>query len=125
MICVKNLPYDIKQKILNYLYYSNNTTTKLKPCLVLINSYYKIIYDEIYDKIIGGHGIYKLTLRWINLHENQFIYNFIENNNTLNYDLIDKTRQDNHALYIIKQLTINQIKKLYLYLYDNEYIYMD
>ena len=125
MICVKNLPYDIKQKILNYLYYSNNTTTKLKPCLVLINSYQKIIYDEIYDKIIGGHGIYKLTLRWINLHENQFIYNFIENNNTLNYDLIDKTRQDNHALYIIKQLTINQIKKLYLYLYDNEYIYMD
>tara|TARA_Y100000816_G_C25729361_1_gene384198 strand:+ start:122 stop:499 length:378 start_codon:yes stop_codon:yes gene_type:complete len=125
MICVKNLPYDIKQKILNYLYYSNNTTTKLKPCLVLINSYYKIIYDEIYDKIIGGHGIYKLTLRWINLHENQFIYNFIENNNSLNYDLIDKTRQDNHALYIIKQLTINQIKKLYLYLYDNEYIYMD
>ena len=125
MICVKNLPYDIKQKILNYLYYSNNTTTKLKPSLLIINSYYKNIYDEIYDKIIGGHGIYKLTLRWINLHENQFIYNFIENNNTINYDLADKTRQDNHALYIIKQLTINQIKKLYLYLYDNEYIYMD
>ena len=125
MICVKNLPYDIKQKILNYLYYSNNTITKLKPSLLIINSYYKIIYDEIYDKIIGGHGIYKLTLRWINLHENQFIYNFIENNNTINYDLADKTRQDNHALYIIKQLTINQIKKLYLYLYDNEYIYMD
>lgn len=125
MICVKNLPYDIKQKILNYLYYSNNTTTKLKPSLLIINSYYKNIYDEIYDKIIGGHGIYKLTLRWINLHENQFIYDFVENHNTINYELTDKTRQDNHALYIIKQLTINQIKNLYLYLYDNEYIYMD
>lgn len=125
MICVKNLPYDIKQKILNYLYYSNNTTTKLKPSLLIINSYYKNIYHEIYDKIIGGHGIYKLTLRWINLHENQFIYDFVENHNSINYELTDKTRQDNHALYIIKQLTINQIKNLYFYLYDNEYIYMD
>ena len=125
MICIKNLPYDIKQKILNYLYYSNNTTTKLRPSLDLINSYYKIIYDEIYDKIIGGHGIYKLILRWINLHENYFIYHFIENHYIINYDLIDKTRQDKHALDIIKQLTINQIKQLYLYLYDNEYIYID
>ena len=120
---VKNLPYDIKQKILNYLYYSNYTSNNLKPSLTMIDLYYKIIYDKIYNKIIGNYEIYILTLRWINLDENKFIYDFIEKHNTINYELIDKTRQDKHALSLCSNLTIYQIQKLYVYLRNNHYIY--
>lgn len=123
MICIKNLPYDIKQKILNYLYYSNNTVVKLNPCLKIIDLYYKKIYDEIYHKIIGHNGIYKLLLRWLNLDDNQFIYSFIEIQTFINYDLVDKTKQDDHAFVIMNQMTINQINRFHRFLYCNEYVY--
>lgn len=124
MICIKHLPYDIKQKILNYLYYSDNTVLKLKPCLKIIDLYYKMIYDEIHDKIIGGHGIYKLLLRWLNLDANKFIYKFIEIQIFINYELLDKTNQDDHAFVIMDKMTINQLKQFYQFLYFNDYVYI-
>ena len=116
MSIIEYLPDEIKQKIMNYLFYSENTYVNLKPSLYIINHYSEIIYENI-NNIILYDTFYKLLLRWLNLVHNELLYSSLENKLTIHYELIDKTRQQEQNKKILNYLNFFQLQNLYNFLF--------
>ncbi len=115
MSIIKYLPDEIKQKIMNYLFYSDNTYKNLRPCLYIIKNYPNIIYNNI-NNIILYNNFYNLLLRWLNLFHNEILYNSLENKVSIHYELIDKTKQQTQNKAILNHLNFFQLQNLYKFL---------
>ena len=107
-----NLPHSTCNVILNYLYYSNSVYNSIKGSLYIIGNYPRIIMHEVlsYENRNNIDSFfYKSFLRWINLDVNKTLYEHIENNNPLDYDIQDKTRQIKIIIKIMNLMNIFQI----------------
>ena len=117
-----NLPHSTCNVILNYLYYSNSVYNSIKDSLYIIGNYPRIIMHEVlsYENRNNIDSFfYKSFLRWINLDVNKTLYEHIENNNPLDYDIQDKTRQIKIIIKIMNLMNIFQIQDFYNYTYHN------
>ena len=112
------LPNDIKYNILNYLYFKDNEKIdNINQINNIICNYDSIILNEL-DKIFFKEDIYKSLLRWIINHEPK-INEYIEKNYRIQYEINNKTRQEDELKCILKILTIQHIQKFYIFMTKN------
>ena len=116
MSIIPYFPDDVKQKIMNYLFYSENTYTNLEPCLYIIKNYSSIIYENINNNT-KYNNFYNLLLRWLNLFYNETLYQSLENKTYIDYELTDKTRQNEQNKRILNHLNFFQLQQFYNFLF--------
>lgn len=106
-----NLPSDVQNNILSYLYFSNNTSNNLYPNLFLIKNYDKVIYNALYR--IHDNDIEllnKMLLRFLLRDEHYKIYEkLIHYNVEIDYDIYTKYQ----VITILKHLNVLETNKLY------------
>ena len=109
------LPNDIKYNILNYLYFKEpEKINSINQINNIICNYDIIILNEL-EKIFYKEDIYKSLLRWIINYEPS-INDYIEKNYTIQYEINNKTRQEDELRSILKILTIQHIQKFYMFI---------
>jgi hypothetical protein len=108
-----NLPNDIQNNILSFIYFSNNTINKLKPNLFLIKNYTNVFYN-VFINIFKNNIIQlnKFFLRFLLKDEHYKIYNKLNYYNViLDYEKYSK----NQIKIILNHLNVLEINKIYTY----------
>tara|TARA_Y100001970_G_C13751038_1_gene611000 strand:- start:33 stop:395 length:363 start_codon:yes stop_codon:yes gene_type:complete len=109
------LPHDIKCNILNYLYFKETEKINyINQINNIICNYDSIIINEL-EKVFFKEDIYKSFIRWIIIYEPN-INDYIEKNYTIQYEINNKTRQEDELRCIFKLLTIHHIQKFYIFI---------
>lgn len=110
-----NLPYEIKEKIQSYLYFSQETYEKLKPIHFIINNNNNTIWNYLYIHFyIRQELLNKLVFRYLIYNEN--IYLKLNNHIKIHFNHLHDIVQTER---IIKSLSYFELKDIYHYImYD-------
>ena len=107
-----NLPLDIQNTILSYLYFSKHTYLNILPSLILIKNYETIVYYEL-ETFFSLDELNKLILRFLNIDINKNIYDKLMSYNVeVDYENYTK----NQIINIFGKLNIIEINMIYIYI---------
>ncbi len=117
---ISKLPDDIKRKILNYLYFSNKKTKKIKSINSFITNFDIHIWNTLYQSFKSRPEILNYrVLKFLCYNLNRSQLDLLEERCRLNFD-VTKSIDDNYT--IIQNMDFLLIKKLYNYIMFQNHI---
>lgn len=109
---IKNLPLEVKDHILSFLYFPKEHSKSYSTINYLISNYSILIYNALLIQY-NHNQIYRSLLRWINKYENEQLYKHINSEMDINYEFFNDSCKETQNLLIMKKIPFFGLQHFY------------